>query len=169
MRRKGVWRREGWAGLALLLLLGCSPVPEPVRIAAESQGSFASIRRHPAAYRGEPALLGGRIVRVGSVGGRTRIEIDCLPLDDQDRPRSGAKGEGHFLAEIPETVEPSAYPWGRVATVWGEFAGVAEGHPLVAAKRVYLWPRRYGKEPLYSPAPYQEGNVGAGWDPGWWW
>ncbi|QSR84659.1 Slp family lipoprotein [Methylacidimicrobium sp. B4] len=169
MRRTGGRKREGLASLALLLLLGCSPVPEPVRIAAESQGSFASIRRHPEADRGKPALLGGRIVRVVNLGGRTRIEIDRLPLDDQDRPRSDARGEGHFLAEIPEKIDPSAYPWGRLATVWGVFAGAAEGRPLVTATKVYLWPRRYGKEPLYSPAPYQEGNVGAGWDPGWWW
>lgn len=169
MRKDRARKRAGAAGLALLLLLGCSPVPEPVRIAAESQGSFASIRTHPEAYRGQPALLGGRVLRVVILDGRTRIEIDRLPLDDDDRPRGDAKGQGPFLAEIREKVAPSTYPWGRVVTVWGKFAGAAGGRPLVAAEEVYLWPRRYGKEPLYPPAPYQEGNVGAGWDPGWWW
>lgn len=104
-----------------------------------------------------------------NVGGRTRIEIDRLPLDAEDRPRGEANGEGHFVAELPERVAPDAYPWGHLATVWGKFAGTAEGRPLIAADRVYLWPHRYGREPLYSPAPYREGDVGAGWDPGWWW
>lgn len=169
MRGKGGVRGLGLAALVLLLLPGCSPVPETVRTAAESQGSFAALRKHPEAFRGRPALLGGRIVRVGLLGGRTRIEIDCLPLDDRDRPRSDAQGQGHFLAEMREKVSPDAYPWGRVVTVWGKFAGAAEGLPLVEATEVYLWPRRFGKEPFYSSAPYREGDVGAGWDPGWWW
>ncbi len=169
MRGKGRRKRVGLAAMVLLLLLGCSPVPETVRTAAENHSSLVALRKHPEAYRGRTALLGGRIVRVRSFGERTRIEIDRLPLDDQDRPRSGAQEQGHFFAELREKVGPDVYPWGRVATVWGKFAGAAEGLPLVAAERVYLWPRRFGKEPFYSPAPYREGDVGAGWDPGWWW
>lgn len=155
--------------MILLLLLGCSPVPESTRVTVGHPGAFASIRRHPGVYRGRPALLGGRIVRVVTLDNRTRIEIDCLPLDDDERPIGEARGEGRFLAEIPEKVSPGAYPWGRLATVWGTFAGTAEGRPLVAATRVYVWPHRYGGEPLYPPAPYREGSIGAGWDPGWWW
>lgn len=165
----GRWRGKGFAACALLLLLGCSPVPESVRTAAESQGSFAALRNHPEAYRGKPALLGGRIVRVQNLGDRTRIVIDRLPLDEKDRPRGEAKGQGHFLAEIREKIDPSAYPWGRVVTVWGKFAGAAQGEPLVVAKEAYLWPRRFGQEPFYPSAPYREGDVGAGWDPGTWW
>lgn len=169
MGRARAWVREGLTALVLSLFFGCSPVPQAVRTATMDQSSFASIRKRPGAYRGKPALLGGRIVRVVNLDGRTRIEIDRLPLDDEDRPRSDAKGEGHFLAEIPERVSPEAYPWGRVATVWGKFAGAADGEPLIAAKRVYLWPRRFGKEPLYSPGPYPEGMGAYGWDSGWSW
>ncbi|VVM08073.1 Outer membrane protein slp [Methylacidimicrobium cyclopophantes] len=163
------WRRAGFLGVMLLCFWGCSPVPESVRSAAEGSVAFAALRKHPEAYRGKPALLGGRVVRVESLRDRTRIEIDRLPLDPKDRPRGDAKGQGHFLAELPEKIDPSAYPWGRVVTVWGKFAGMAQGEPLVAAKEVYLWPRRFGQQPFYPSAPYRESNFGAGWDPGTWW
>ncbi|MGD9895962.1 MAG: Slp family lipoprotein [Candidatus Methylacidiphilaceae bacterium] len=162
-------RRGAGGAIVLLLLLGCSPVPESVRSAAESQGSFRALQKHPGAYRGRPALLGGRIVRVQSLPDRTRIEIDRLPLDEKDRPRGEAKGQGHFLAQLRDKVDASAYPWGRLVTVWGEFAGAVGGEPLVIAREVYLWPHRFGQEPLYPPGPYREGDIGAGWDPGSWW
>jgi outer membrane lipoprotein len=169
MRRKGGERWGGFAAVVLLLFQGCSPVPESVRTATENQPPVAVLRSHPEAYRGKPALLGGRVVRVESLRDRTWIEIDGLPLDERDRPRSEAGSRGHFVAEIREKVAASAYPWGRVVTVWGKFAGLVKGQPLVAAKEVYLWPHRYGQEPFYAPGPYREGNIGAGWDPGTWW
>ncbi|MDD4932898.1 MAG: Slp family lipoprotein [Methylacidiphilaceae bacterium] len=169
MKREGWQRGEGLAATLFLLLLGCSPVPESVRTATERQPPLAVLRTHPEAYRGKPALLGGRVVRVESLRDRTWIEIDGLPLDERDRPRSEGKSQGRFLAEIQEKVDASAYPWGRVVTVWGKFSGTAKGQLVVVAKEVYLWPRRFGQEPLYSSGPYREGNQGAGWDPGTWW
>ncbi len=157
------------AAMLLLLLLGCSPVPKSVRTATENQAPVAALRSHPEAYRGRLVLLGGRVVRVENRRDRTWIEIDALPLDKRDRPRSEAKSRGHFMAELQEKVGADTYPWGRVVTVWGKCTGVVKGQPLVSAKKVYLWPRRFGQEPLYPSGPYQEGNQGAGWDPGTWW
>ncbi len=152
--------------LILLLLSGCTTLPEPLQGLPAETVSLDRIREH------QTVLLGGQILRLQLEPERSWAEVVAYPLGRNGRPDLDRLPEGRFWFWTRDLLDPEVYQKGREVTV----IGVVEGSrsttigkrtlelPVIQAERYYLWPPRE-KEPvvIYAPppAPY--------WYPPWHW
>jgi len=153
--------------LLALTLSGCvTGTPETIRQGPLASISVAQAQRDAPRFLGQPVRWGGEILSVQNREDTTQIEVLARPLDADGEPRSNAEGDGRFIAEIPEFVDPAEYPQGRQLTVrgrllWLETRPVGDypyRYPVVAAEQWHLWPEEPARlvvpaypHPWYDP------------------
>lgn len=154
-----------------LLLSACatSPIPKPLRQAAQGQPAFEIIRQNPDGYRGRTVVWGGTIVQTHNLPDLSEVEILQRPLDrSDDSPTDTDQSQGRFIARCPGFLDPSLYSKDRDVTVAGTVIG-RESRPLgqtqypyvlVTCEAIHLWPNRPSTPFYYYPPP---------WYGPWWW
>lgn len=162
--------------LALLLpiLAGCtvSPIPKPLRMAAEHQPTFADIAARPDAYRGRAVLLGGTIIQTTNLPRTTEIEVLQKPLDHyDDQPEISDRSSGRFLVRCPGFWDSAVYAKNRDITVAGTVEGkesrsldqIQYSYPVINCQGIHLWPNQlpaYAYPPPYGYGPWWRGGPG---------
>ena len=143
-----------------ILAAGCAGViPESVRQGVNPNFTFADLVAKPDAARGRRVIFGGEILKVTARSQETEIEILQYPLRSDDSPDRSALSGGRILALWRGSLDPAAYPAGRLLTVAGTVEGSAQRlvedvqyqYQVLGADYVYLWPRY---EALYPPPYY---------------
>lgn len=175
--------QAAWAALALG---GCaSQIPQAIRTEPAQPTTVAQVQQAPAALAGRQVRWGGRIVATINLPDSTEIEVLSRALNTDGRPRTGAPGQGRFIARATGFLDPAEYAEDRELTVTGPILGVETrkvgeypyAYPVVAAQTRYLWPKSL-PPPVYPGPwpgwPYGPGFGpwwGPGWGPGWgpWW
>ena len=133
--------------------VGCSSsVPSAIRGDVPGQTlnpvSVTQVQRGADAYSGQRVRWGGSILAVRNLANSTEIEVLSRPLDSDGEPRTGADGEGRFIARVPAFIDPAEYAKDRLLTVVGRIEGVETRdvgeypyrYPVVAVSSRYLWP-----------------------------
>jgi outer membrane lipoprotein len=151
------------AARALILaatLAGCAAViPDEALRSADRSLTLALLREDPARHAGARVLLGGEILATRPRVGETEVEVLGRRLRAAGSPEWSDRSEGRFLARTERFLDPAVYAERRRITVLGTVVGAEERrigdlpyrYPVVAAERIYLWPR----EPVWDPYPYR--------------
>jgi outer membrane lipoprotein len=140
---------------ALVLLVGCATVPEPL------QGTYADVSSasvQGVATNGDTVRWGGKIINTASESPRTCFYLLSRPLDRQARPRAGSvsrENQGRFVTCHQGRYDPQVFAKGRDLTIVGTLHGSVmqpagdrdQAYPLVNADVVYLWPKRDNTDP----------------------
>jgi len=141
-----------------LVLVGCSSVPERIRIAPPEAPSLAQVRQSPEKHTGAVVRWGGTIAQVENRQGETRIELVARPLYGDGEPKESDASEGRFIAIIPGFLDPAIYASGRDLTVRGIISGTLQRklgemdyrYPLVKTEVYHLWPKALEyRDPYY--------------------
>lgn len=128
-RRRSVTRKRTAIVLSVFLwgLAGCaSGVSDYSRAMVTYQGAFPQLQGAPDQYRGQVAMLGGRIVETTPSASGTEIVVLQLPLAAMDKPAMDQASQGRFLISSPEFLDPAAYRKLTLITVVGEVTGQVE-------------------------------------------
>jgi outer membrane lipoprotein len=144
--------------LPLLLLWGCSVLPQEVRREADLSISFRELHRNPDAYLGRTVLLGGEILQVDNLKDQTELQILQKPLGRRDVPVEGDISEGRFIVDYSGYLDPAIYRAGRYVTTVGE---VTSSRMLKVGGAEYQAPvihseflRLFAKPRIYYPGAY---------------
>lgn len=147
----------------ILLLGGCSSVPETIREAPPDAPPLQVVRQAPPeAYLGAQVRWGGTISRTENLQDKTRIEIVARSLYNDGEPKQVDTSAGRFLAVIGGFLDPAIYATGRRLTIVGEITGHKErklgdmtySYPVVKVKAHYLWPPPIERDDPYGPRHY---------------
>lgn len=138
-----------------LLLAACASAP-PI----DAGGADRTLAPREAATTatdvvGSRVVWGGTIVTSNNLADATRIEVLAYPLNDSLRPRTDQSPAGRFLVQAPGYLETQDYAPGRLLTVTGNIARLADGRigdapyrfPILAPDQMHLWPRNGGGGP----------------------
>lgn len=108
-------------------LTGCvSGVSDYSRAMVTYQGAFPELQGAPDQYRGQVAMLGGRIVETTPSAAGTEIVVLQLPLAAMDKPALDQASEGRFLISTSDFLDPAVYRKLTLITVVGEVTGHVE-------------------------------------------
>jgi len=108
-------------------LAGCvSGMSDSSRAMVTYQGAFPQLQAAPDQYRGQVAMLGGRIVETTPSASGTEIVVLQLPLAARDKPALDQATQGRFLISSPEFLDPAVYRKLTLITVVGEVTGQVE-------------------------------------------
>jgi len=108
-------------------LTGCaSGMSDYSRAMVTYQGTFSELQGAPDQYRGQVAMLGGRIVETMPSAEGTEIVVLQLPLAMMDKPALDKVSGGRFLISTPEFLDPEVYRKLTLITVVGEVTGHVE-------------------------------------------
>ncbi|HET6370197.1 MAG TPA: Slp family lipoprotein [Nitrospiria bacterium] len=145
-------RARPWAGaveviaLFLILIAGCAPrlIPEELAREIDPALTLERIRENVDAQLGKRILLGGEIIEVRPLEGKSEIEILEKPLDDRQVPLPVDASAGKFILIHPGPMDASLFRSGRRATVVGKVAGsrTTEGSviPVLDELFIRVWP-----------------------------
>lgn len=137
-------------GVCLWGLTGCaSGVSDYSRAMVTYEGPFPELQGAPDQYRGQVAMLGGRIVETTPSAEGTEIMVLQLPLAMMDKPALDKVSEGRFLISTPEFLDPAVYRKLTLITVVGEITGHVEREvgdypytlPVLKPIEIKLWPQ----------------------------
>jgi|GEM_PF-137973 len=165
------WLRLVGAVAPALALVGCATTT-PV------SGDFPPVTPRQAQasqYTGTTVRWGGILIKTTPQAHETCFRVMGLPLDRRGRPEAEPRETetGRFVACAPGFYDPVLYATGREITFVGTVGPVKTEtvgsyqypYPQLAARVVYLWPKRTGggeNERWYYNGYYR-------WQPGWWW
>lgn len=144
-----------------LLLAGCAGAFPPAALeGVDRRITVAGLRRDPAAFVGQRAILGGEVLATRPRPGQTEIEILARPLGPDDAPDRGDASEGRVLVRTGEFLDPAVYAEGRRITAVGRVAPPEERaigdlpyrYPVMDADQIRLWTRE--PPPGVYPYPY---------------
>ncbi|MGM0593759.1 MAG: Slp family lipoprotein [Pseudomonadota bacterium] len=146
-----------WA--LLLLVGGCSTVPEAIRQAPDGSIALSQAREAPAAYRGQRVRWGGTIARVENRQQETRIEVVGRSLYSDGEPKEGDSSAGRFIVRFEGFLDPAIYAAERRLTVVGTLSGSEERqlgqmryrYPVVNGEAYHLWPQPVEVNDHYDP------------------
>jgi outer membrane lipoprotein len=139
-----------------ILTAGCATgISTRARSLVGYVGSFSTLQTNPHAYRGEVALVGGKILEVQGSESFSELTVLQLPLGTGDRPRDVDRSEGRFLVRANRLLDPSVYQPGRFVTVVGRVAGsevrpigsLEYRYPVFEAIEIKLWSPTVGSYP----------------------
>ena len=157
----------------LLIASGCATGDS-----LESTGprlTYAQLKAAPETYRGQPIILGGKVLTAKRLKEETRIEILQLPLASSLRPNVDlSTSQGRFIATKKEFLDPATIPSGTFVTVTGEVTGSVilpldetdYTFPAVEIKTLRVWPKEEEPpriRPYIGPSYYW----GPYWSPYW--
>ena len=134
--------------LSLLVLAGCSTVPDSVQLPENTEGlPYGTVMTKPDSYQGAWVQWGGVIASIENRAEQTMIEMVYYPLRAYGRPIVGNESMGRYRVYVNSFLDPMVYRKGRAMTFSGNLAGVEEGtvgehkytYPKVMAKGFHLW------------------------------
>lgn len=152
--------------VGLVLQIGCTSTPEPLREGPTKSPDPAQVRAAPEQYVGMTVRWGGVIVDVENGVAQSVVQVVSRPLSSSARPQETDQTSGRFLVRISGFVDPVDYAAGREFTVTGVLEGVEQRDigdyrytfPVVRASGYHLWPLRpppmpdsYYYSPFYNP------------------
>ena len=136
-----------YALLTILLLSGCSQLPEfdtqqvdkgllPTQVAADMK-----------THRGKNVMWGGAILSGKNLKDATRLEVLAYPLDSDGWPERDQKPLGRFIVSQKGYLETADYAKGRFITVVGTVIEVEKGKvgdsaytfPVIQVRQLHLW------------------------------
>lgn len=132
----------------ILVIAGCSSVPEPIQLADDNQLiEYSQAASASEQNQGESARWGGVIARIENLPDTTMLEMVHYPLRGYGRPMVSDESIGRFRVYVDGFLDPLVYETGRAMTFVGEFIGVEEGavgdhkyvFPTLNASGHYLW------------------------------
>ena len=110
--------------------------------------SFQQLQEQPEQYRGETAMLGGKIVSVRVEAGVTELVVLQLAMGNGTRPTDNDKSQGRFLVRSAQFMDPAIYPQGTLITVVGRIMGsetrdigqMPYRYPVIDVIELKKWP-----------------------------
>lgn len=137
----------------LLLLAGCGPV-----ISKDTLGridrtlTFEEVIKDPGAYAGRTIVLGGTILAVENLDGRTIAEVIEQDMNSRLKPVRPESSAGRFLIEFDGFKDPALYNRGKSVSVAGTITGVEKrmlgkaeyAYPVIRPVEHYLWEEERG-------------------------
>lgn len=145
---------------SMLLLSGCSSVPENVRKAPDAAPTLLQVRQAPPeAFIGARVRWGGTISKVTNRQGETELEIVARELYGDGEPKNIDTSAGRFVAHVRGFLDPAIYAEGRKFTAVGTVSGSVERklgemtyrYPVIAVEHHYLWPPAIKHYEPYDP------------------
>jgi starvation-inducible outer membrane lipoprotein len=132
------------------LVVGCATgVPPQLARQVSWNLGFPEIRRHPEAYRGRLAALGGIVTHIEAVEEGYRANVSELPfeLSSRYRPAVNQLPRGRFIVLIPRQAFSSDLRPGAEVTVVGAIlgadtlseAGIDDSVPLLEGRHLKVW------------------------------
>jgi len=142
--------------VALIALFGCAPVISEKTLGQMDRGlNLEEVLKDPGAYTGRTIVLGGTILTVENLEGRTVAEVIEQKMNSQLKPVKPESSAGRFLVEFEGFKDPALYNKGRRITVAGTITGVekrtigktAYTYPVIRPAEHYLWEEAGSTEP----------------------
>jgi len=133
---------------ALFILAGCAPVISEKTLGQMDRGlNLEEVLKDPGAYTGRTIVLGGTILAVENLEGRTVAEVIEQEMNSHLKPITPENSAGRFLVEFDGFKDPAVYTKGRRITVAGTITGVekrtigktAYTYPVIRPAEHYLW------------------------------
>lgn len=145
-------------GGMVLMATGCGTyqvIPEHLEDRVRMDLSFDQVAQNPGAHEGDTIMWGGKVLAVGRIEGKTRIEILHLPLDDVHCPIDApTASRGRYMAvdRGREIESPASLPKDTLVTVIGEVRGVVNApldqgqyaYPHIAIRDMTAWEKQTG-------------------------
>ncbi len=164
--------------MSALALAGCVTVPESIRGTSPTpQDDLVRVMNAPQLYVGQEARMGGKVVKVTNLNGRTRLEIAASNLDQSARPLLHQGSIGRLVAYVNGFLDPVDFT-NQWVTVVGPITGSEKGtigqadynFVVVQANAFKRWRLTQQVMPPMGPpvSPWGwNGYYGPGWGPGW--
>ena len=158
----------------LVTLTGCASTQEAGDGSDTQALTFLQVKAAPDSFKGQSAVIGGKVLTARRLKDGTRIEILQLPLDRSMHPGYDlTKSQGRFIALQREFLDPATLPPGTRVTVTGEVSGSVTlpldetdyTYPVIDIKRVQVWTRSEDVAPRIHP--YMGMGPGPYWSPFW--
>ena len=153
--------------IALMLFsVGCvSAISKELRAQVDEGITVHYALNAPESSMDKTVMWGGVIVDAKNLKQGTLLEIVQKPISFEGRPRRVDQSEGRFLALYEGFLDVAIYSSGREVTVAGRLTELRREplgeieytYPVVAAKELYLWPKRVEKKYYYYPYWYGPG------------
>lgn len=144
-------RRFSFCLFATGVLMGIAACGQGISKELRSQvtfsGSFNQLQQSPERYRGEMAMLGGKIIETRPMENGTEVMVLQLPLNQSDRPQDNDQSKGRFLVHSDRFLDPAVYSAGTLITVVGRIKGSEQRnigqmpyrYPVIAAQEINKW------------------------------
>ena len=145
-----------------LAAAGCSVISSEVRKEAGPPVSFPHLLAHTEGYMGQTIILGGYIVSVRNITGKSVITVLQSPLRFGDEPTVRDNSQGRFTVIHDGHLDPEVYAKDRRVTVAGTVirnpGGIEQecplGCPFIRSREIHLWrqyPPRHYYDDWYYP------------------
>lgn len=139
-------------------------ISKQVRSQVNYRGSFSQLVENPDRYRGEVAILGGKIIETRPMEKGTELVVLQLALDRSDRPQDNDQSMGRFLVQSDRFLDPAIYSPGTLITVVGPLKGSEQRYigqmpyryPVIGVKEIKKWP------PVTETYPHVQFGIGVG-------
>ncbi|MDA8169919.1 MAG: Slp family lipoprotein [Nitrospiraceae bacterium] len=164
--------KAGWMKILLLAAVlaasGCAhAISAKWRQEAPGNVTFPMVLEDPDAYKGTVVVWGGLIIETKNMKQGTDIIVLETPLGSGERPESGYRSGGRFIARTNSYLDPAIYKANRKIAVAAIVAGketlplgqTQYTYPVVEIKQIHLFRKRAYL--AYPPPPY--------WGWGWGW
>ncbi len=133
--------------IASLVLTACSSLPPAIKDPPAFDLSYQEAVTNLAKYKNAPIRWGGKIVEVENEPTYSAIQILVLPLSRRGQPDIDQVGQGRFVIQSTNFMDPAVYKKDTAVTIAGTIAGDTERKignkpvrlPLVSATNIYLW------------------------------
>jgi len=164
------WIITAWM---LLVFSGCTTTDDWIG-SKTSSITFAQLKETPDTYKGQPVIVGGKVLSAKRLKEETRVEILQLPLDSSFKPtRDLRQSQGRFVAIQKAFLDPATIPSGTFMTISGDVAGslimpideMDYRYPLVEMTHMHVWPADEEERPSLRPSRYF--IPGPYWGPYW--
>ncbi len=165
--------------IGILLITGCSTVPEAISVAPSEPVTVAQVQQDPAVHRGREVRWGGDVIEVLNGPDHTEVLVLGRELKKSGEPRREGLVYGRFIARFPGFLDPARLPQGRMLTVRGVLNGVETRkvgeypyrYPVVEVTAWHLWPEPEPRPPYYYDPwwPYPPYYPWRPWGYPWWW
>ncbi len=136
-------------GLTMLVLSGCSTMPEPLQLGKEvNTVSFGSVIQQPNKFVGSSVQWGGVIANVSNKSDHSIIEVAFYPISSSGRPQiDTGYSTGRFRARLQGLADPMVFQRGKAITFAGTLSQPMKGQigeyeynfPLVVVTGHVLW------------------------------
>jgi outer membrane lipoprotein len=133
----GDGRKALFLWLALTLVACGGGISRQARNQVTYTGSFAEMQQASPKYRGDVALLGGKVVEILTTADATELIVLQLEIGSGDRPQDNDRSQGRFLVRSTRFIDPAVFPPGTLITVVGRLKG-SETRPI--GKMPYSYP-----------------------------
>jgi outer membrane lipoprotein len=123
-------------------------ISKKVRSQVNYHDSFSQLQEIPDRYRGEVAMLGGKIIETHPLEKGAELVVLQLDLDRSDRPQDNDQSKGRFLVQSDHFLDPAVYSPGTLITVVGRLKGseqrnigqMAYRYPVISVEEIKKWP-----------------------------